>query len=171
MYKYFIPTKRKFFFREASHGEADEKRIWSDFKGKIRFPLCPAWKAVSFGSSGTFTLLGKTVRLGRSCFAEVTIHGTRAVNRSEFNRPDAICFCSIGVFCRWQKTCSGNCPRCGQNLTLCRKNKSAGLSQGKTACFPLWRFAKARSNRQSPLSASRVPRRAIVVQPAFAVLP
>ena len=26
----FVPTKRKFFFREASHGEAYEKRIWSD---------------------------------------------------------------------------------------------------------------------------------------------
>ena len=34
-----IPTKRKFFFREARHREAYEKRIWSDFKGKVRFPL------------------------------------------------------------------------------------------------------------------------------------
>ena len=39
-----IPTKRKFFFREASHWEAYEKRIWSDFKGKVRFPLCSASK-------------------------------------------------------------------------------------------------------------------------------
>ena len=46
----------------------------------------------------------------------------------------------------------------GQNLTLCRKNKSAGLLQGKTACFPLWRAACQVSHRQSPFSAKQCAR-------------
>ena len=35
-----------------------------------------------------------------------------------------------------------SCPICGQLNTWFRKNKSAGLFQGKTACFPLWREAE-----------------------------
>ena len=77
-----IPTKRKFFFREASHREAYEKRIWSDLQGKIRFPLCPARdrRALPLRAIHPFR---ENSSLGHSCFAEVVIRGARAANRSK----------------------------------------------------------------------------------------
>ena len=40
-----------------------------------------------------------------------------------------------------------------------RKNKSAGLIQGKTACFPLWREAKQEVGANHPFSRNAALRR------------
>ena len=38
----------------------------------------------------------------------------------------------------------------GQRKGWYRKNKSAGLLQGKTACFPLWREAEQEADANYP---------------------
>ena len=85
----------------------------------------------------------------------VVIRGARAAIHSELNIParrDFFLLCSR--LSPQAKDWYCNCPLCGQALFLFRKNKSAGLLQGKTACFPLWRLlAQARGPRQSPFSA------------------
>ena len=105
---------------------------------------------------------------GRSSSCGVLGSSGSARERSDLFRPDAICFCFVNVFRRRRKTCAGSCPittillflpptagernerRSGQCKGRIRKNKSAGLFQGKTACFPLWREAEQEADANHP---------------------
>ena len=65
-------------------GKHTKKEFGRTLRGKSGFPSDPQ------GTEGrcpceAFTLLGKTDRLSRSCFAEVVIRGARAASRSELS--------------------------------------------------------------------------------------
>ena len=77
----FRPSANSFFEKRVT-GKHTKKEFGRTLRGKSGFPSVPQ------GTGGhcpcePFTLLGKTVRLSRSCFAEVVIRGARAANRSE----------------------------------------------------------------------------------------
>ena len=77
----FRPNANSFFEKRVT-GKHTKKEFGRTYRGKSGFPSVPQ------GTGGRcpcepFTLLGKTDRLSRSCFAEVVIRGARAANRSE----------------------------------------------------------------------------------------
>ena len=77
----FRPSANSFFEKQVT-GKHTKKEFGRTYRGKSGFPSDPQ------GTGGRcpcepFTPLGKTVRLSRSCFAEVVIRGARAANRSE----------------------------------------------------------------------------------------
>ena len=77
-----IPTKRKFFFREASHGEAYKKRIWSDLRGKSGFPSVPLGGSF-FWRQRNIHPFRQNSSLCRSCFSEVANQRARSLVHSE----------------------------------------------------------------------------------------
>ena len=70
-------------------------------------------------------------------------------------RPNAISFCSVAVFRRRRKT-SIVTVRFADSFSFFVPQKQIGrTSQGKTACFPLWRLAKQEAHANHPFPLFR----------------
>ena len=156
-----------------------KKEFGRTLRGKSGFPSVPQ------GTEGRcpcepFTLLGKTVRLSRYCFAEVVIRGARAAIHSELDNParrDLFLLCRSSFvqakdLCRklsnndnitLSPAVGGRKKRNGESGQLQRLNPQKQIGRtfsGENSLFsPL---ARSSSRRQTPITLFRETRHSAV---------
>ena len=126
-----------------------------------------------------FTLLGKTVRLSRACFAEVVIRGARAAIHSELDNParrDLFLLCRSS-FVQAKDLCrklsnndnithspayGGRMKRNGESGQLKRLNPQKQIGRTLRGKQPVFPSGEKQSRRQTPITLFRETRHSAV---------